>query len=122
MFCFSAARVSFMFNQQGIEAFNTFSFPTFGLPNTTYDRIQEIRDIEAAHLAIFQTQISSVPIKPGPCHYTFGATDAQSFIVTLTLLEIASITFLTGLAQQAQLNVTKGALTAIAGTESRHAT
>lgn len=118
----SAEWAIFSFYQQGVEMFNTSSFTALGLPNTTYDRIQEIRDNEAGHLAIFQSQISSNSIKPGSCKYQFGVTDAQSFIVTLTLLEIASMAFLTGLAQQATQNVTKGALTAIGETESRHNT
>jgi hypothetical protein len=112
----------FSFYQEGVELFNTSSFTSLGLPNTTYDRIQEIRDNEAGHLAIFQSQISSNSIKPGSCKYDFGVTNAESFIITLTLLEIASMAFLTGLVQQAQLGSTKGALTAIAETESRHNT
>lgn len=112
----------FSFYQKGVELFNESSFTALGLPNTTYDRIQEIRDNEAGHLAIFQSQISSSSLKPGSCQYQFGITTAESFIVTLTLLEIASMAFLTGLAQQAQTPTTKGALTAIAETESRHNT
>lgn len=112
----------FNFYQQGVEDFNSSSFTSLGLPNTTYDRIQEIRNAEAGHLAVFQSQISSNSIKPGPCKYSFGITGAESFIVTLTLLEIASMAFLTGLAQQATLNATKGALTAVAATETRHET
>lgn len=118
----SAEWAIFSFYQQGVEMFNTTSFTSLGLPNTTYDRIQEIRDNEAGHLAIFQSQISSNSIKPGPCKYQFGVTGAKSFIVTLTLLEIASMAFLTSLSQQASLNATKGALTAIGETESRHNT
>lgn len=110
----------FEFYQQGVEMFNATSFTTLGLPNTTYDRVQEIRDNEAGHLAIFQSQISSNSLKPGPCKYAFGVTSAEAFIVTLTLtlLEIASMAFLTGLIQQANTSVTRGALTAIAETES----
>jgi hypothetical protein len=112
----------FSFYQQGVELFNTSSFTAIGLPNTTYDRVQEIRDNEAGHLAIFQSQISSSSIKPGPCKYQFGVDSVQSFLVTLTLLEIASMAFLTGLTQGAKMNSTKGALTAVAATESRHNT
>lgn len=112
----------FQFYQTGVETFNTSSFTALGLPNTTYDRIVEIRDNEAGHLAIFQSQISSNSIKPGSCKYAFGATSAQRFLLTLTLLEISAMAFLTGLSQQADLNVTKGALMAIAETESRHNT
>ncbi|KAE8450793.1 hypothetical protein EG329_005706 [Mollisiaceae sp. DMI_Dod_QoI] len=118
----SAEWAIFSFYQQGVEMFNATSFTALGLSNTTYDRIQEIRDNEAGHLAIFQSQISSNSIKPGPCKYAFGVTSAESFIVTLTLLEIASMAFLTGLSQQAQTAATRGALTAIAETESRHNT
>ncbi|KAL2073095.1 hypothetical protein VTL71DRAFT_10419 [Oculimacula yallundae] len=113
----------FEFYQAGVEAFNSSSFTKLGLPNTTYDRIQEIRNAEAGHLAIFQSQISSNSLKPGPCKYEFGFGDsAEAFIITLTLLEIASMGFLTGLTQQAQLDATKGALVAVAETESRHET
>jgi hypothetical protein len=118
----SAEWAIFSFYQQGVELFNASSFTALGMPNTTYDRIQEIRDNEAGHLAIFQSQISSNSLKPGPCKYEFGVTDAKSFVVTLTLLEIASMTFLTGLVQQANTLATRGALTAIAATESRHNT
>jgi hypothetical protein len=118
----SAEWAIFSFYQQGVELFNASSFTALGLPNTTYDRIQEIRDNEAGHLAIFQSQISSNSLKPGPCKYAFGVTSAQSFVVTLTLLEIASMAFLTGLVQQANTDVTRGALVAIAETESRHNT
>jgi hypothetical protein len=118
----SAEWAIFSFYQQGVELFNTSSFTSLGLPNTTYDRVQEIRDNEAGHLAIFQSQISSNSLKPGPCKYNFGITSVESFIIILTLLEIASMAFLTGLVQQANSNATKGALTAIGQTESRHNT
>ena len=112
----------FSFYQQSVEMFNASSSEEIGLANNTYDRTREIRDNEAGHLAIFQSQISSNSIKLGPCKCQFGLTGAVSFIVTLTLLEIASVEFLTGLSQQAELNITKGALTAIGETESRHST
>ncbi|KAH7357119.1 hypothetical protein BKA65DRAFT_580446 [Rhexocercosporidium sp. MPI-PUGE-AT-0058] len=118
----SAEWAIYEFYQQGVDSFNSSSFTSVGLPNTTYDRIQEIRNNEAGHLAVFQSQISSNSLKPGPCKYAFGVDSVEAFLVTLTLLEIASMGFLTGLAQQAQLNETKGALTAVAETESRHNT
>lgn len=118
----SAEWAIFSFYQQGVEKFNQSSFTALGLNNNTYDRIQEIRDNEAGHLAIFQSQITSNSLKPGPCQYAFGVDSAEAFIITLTLLEIASMAFLTGLCQQAETDVTKGALTAIAETESRHNT
>ena len=112
----------FEFYQQGVEPFNQTDFTAIGLGNTTYDRIQEIRGNEAGHLAIFMNEISSNSIKPGACQYQFGLTSAEAFIITLTLLEIASMAFITGLAQMASTPATIGALAAIGETESRHNT
>lgn len=112
----------FSFYQLGVETFNSSSFTNLGLPNTTYDRINEIRGAEAGHLQIFQSSISSNSIVPGPCKYQFGISSPESFIVTLTLLEIASMAFLTGLAQQAKLNSSTAALMAVGQTETRHET
>ena len=118
----SAEWVIFSFYQQGVELFNTSTFTALGAPNTTYQRIQEIRNNEAGHLRLFQNQISATSIKPGPCKYEFPITSAQSFLALATVIEISSMAFLTGLVQQAQLNASKGALTAVAETESRHNT
>jgi hypothetical protein len=118
----SAEWVIYSFYQQGVEKFNTTSFTSLGYPNTTYDRITEIRDNEAGHLRIFQDQISSSSITPGRCEYNFGFIDATSYLATLTTLEISSMAFLTGLILDARLSVSKAALVAIAETESRHNT
>ena len=114
--------IIFSFYQQGVETFNASSFARIGYPNSTYDRLQEIRDNEAGHLRIFQDSITSNSIKPGPCKYDFGFTDVESFLATQILLEFVSQSFLTGLVLQAQLDVTKGALVAISQVETRHAT
>ncbi|KAF2033008.1 hypothetical protein EK21DRAFT_98574 [Setomelanomma holmii] len=106
----------------GVERFNSSAFTAGGFPNTTYDRIIEIRDNEAGHLAIFQQQISTVSIKPGACEYIFPYTDAVSYLELGTFLEVSSMAFLTGLVLQAQLDNSKSALVAIAETESRHNT
>lgn len=117
----SAEWVIFSFYQQAVETFNASSFTDLGFPNHTYDRIQEIRDNENGHLRIFQDSISSNSYKPGPCEYTFGfGADPATFLATQTLIEVASMAFLTGLVQQAQLNASKGALTAASQTETRH--
>ena len=117
----SAEWVIFSFYQQAVETFNASSFTDLGFPNHTFDRIQEIRDNENGHLRIFQDSISSNSYKPGPCEYTFGfGTDPVTFLATQTLIEVASMAFLTGLVQQAQLNASKGALTATSQTETRH--
>lgn len=118
----SAEYVVYSFYQSGVEAFSTSSFTSLGFPNTTYSRIIEIRDNEAGHLRIFQDQISSNSIKPGPCQYEYGYTGASEFLAVLSLIETASMAFLTGLVQEAQLNASKGALLAIGETESRHNT
>lgn len=118
----SAEWAIYSFYQQGVELFNISAFVTAGFLNTTYDRLVEIRDNEAGHLAIFQDQISSSSVKPGDCHYNFGFTDPASYLYTATLLEISSMAFLTGLILEADLDVSKSALVAIAETESRHNT
>lgn len=49
----AAEWVVYSFYQQAVETFNSSSFVDLGVPNTTYDRIREIRDNEAGHLNIF---------------------------------------------------------------------
>jgi len=87
----SAEWAIFGFYQKAVEMFNASTFTDIGLPATTYDRIQEIRNNEAGHLVLFRDNISGNSIKPGPCEYQFGFKDAKSFITTMTLLEIASM-------------------------------
>ncbi|KAL7625702.1 hypothetical protein AAE478_004923 [Parahypoxylon ruwenzoriense] len=116
----SAEWVIFDFYQQAVEAFNETAFIKVGMPNTTYKRIQEIRNNEAGHLRIFQNQISPTSIKPGACEYRFPFYDPLSFLALVTVLEISSMSFLTGLVQQATLPSSQGAMLAIAETEARH--
>jgi hypothetical protein len=118
----SAEWTIYNFYQQGVERFNISAFIDAGFPNTTYDRISEIRDNEAGHLAIFQDQISSSSVKPGSCEYVFPYTDATSYLEIQTLIEVSSMAFLTGLVLQAKIDVSKAALVAIAEVETRHNT
>ncbi|KIX93991.1 uncharacterized protein Z520_10328 [Fonsecaea multimorphosa CBS 102226] len=118
----SAEWVIFSFYQQGVERFNSSAFVEAGFPNTTYERIQQIRDNEAGHLRIFQDQISTNSVKPGPCQYEYPYDDPASYIALQTVIEISSMAFLTGLELQAKLTLSKAALVAIAATESRHNT
>ena len=116
----SAEWAVFNFYQQGVEAFNESVFTDLGLPKTTYQRITEIRNNEAGHLRIFQDSISATSIKPGPCKYEYGFTSAMEFLALQNIIEVSSMAFLTGLAQQAKALSTIGALTAIGQTETRH--
>ena len=116
----SAEWAVYSFYQQGVEAFNQSVFVDLGLPNTTYQRLIEIRDNEAGHLRIFQDSISSASIKPGACRYEYGFADAMEFLALQNIIEVSSMAFLTGLAQQAKLLSTLGALVAIGETETRH--
>ena len=116
----SAEWAVFSFYQQGVEAFNDSVFVDLGLPNTTYQRITEIRDNEAGHLRIFQDSISSASVKPGACSYEFDWADATEFLALQNIIEVSSMAFLTGLAQQAKAPSTVGALVAIGETETRH--
>ncbi|KAK8041275.1 hypothetical protein PG994_014282 [Apiospora phragmitis] len=67
----AAEWIIFSFYQQAVEMFNESSFIAAGMPNTTYRRVQEIRNNEAGHLRIFQNQISETSVKPGACKYNF---------------------------------------------------
>ncbi|KAK4184693.1 hypothetical protein QBC35DRAFT_42324 [Podospora australis] len=116
----SAEWLIFEFYQQGIEAFTARDFVAAGMPNTTYRRLMEIRNNEAGHLRIFQNQISPTSIKPGRCKYSFPFTEPLGYLALMTVLEISSMAFLTGLVQQPRLNFNKGAMLAIAEVETRH--
>ncbi|KAI0187632.1 hypothetical protein F4808DRAFT_445298 [Astrocystis sublimbata] len=119
----AAEWIVYSFYQYGVETFNSASFTDLGLPDTTYTRINEIRDNEAGHLRIFQNQISPASIKPGPCRYDFAAPvggDAETFLAVATFIEVSSMLFLTGLVQTARLDTTRGALTAVSQVETRH--
>jgi hypothetical protein len=118
----SAEWIIFSFYQQGVALFNASSFTAAGFPNTTYASIREIRNNEAGHLRIFQNQISASSIKPGPCKYKFPFDDATSYLALQTIIEVSSMAFLTGLELQARSDLARGALVAIAATETRHNT
>jgi hypothetical protein len=118
----SAEWIIFSFYQRGVALFNTSSFTAAGFPNTTYAAIREIRNNEAGHLRIFQNQISASSIKPGPCKYEFPFDDAASYLALQTIIEVSSMAFLTGLELQARSDLARGALVAIAATETRHNT
>lgn len=116
----SAEWAVFNFYQQGVEAFNKSVFTGLGMSNTTYQRIIEIRDNEAGHLRVFQDSISAASIKPGACKYEYGFNNAMEFLALQNIIEVSSMAFLTGLAQQAKASSTVGALVAIGQTETRH--
>ncbi|KAI1376519.1 hypothetical protein F4677DRAFT_80464 [Hypoxylon crocopeplum] len=116
----SAEWIIFDFYQKAVESFNASAFIKIGMPNNTYQRIQEIRNNEAGHLRIFQNQISPTSIKPGACQHQFPFYDPISFLALVTVLEVSSMAFLTGLVQAAKLPASQGAMIAIAETETRH--
>ncbi|KAK4458393.1 hypothetical protein QBC42DRAFT_314811 [Cladorrhinum samala] len=118
----SAKWLIFEFYQQGIERFTELDFVQAGMPNTTRRRLMEIRNNEAGHLRIFQNQISPTSIKPGRCRYSFPFTEPVGYLALMTVLEISSMAFLTGLVQQPQIAANKGAMLAIAAVETRHET
>lgn len=116
----SAEWMIFDFYQQGVEKFTPADFVKAGYPENTYQRIQEIRNNEAGHLRIFQNQISPRSVKPGACKHQYPFNDVKSFLALTTVLEISSMSFLTGLVQQVTVDGSKGAMLAIAETETRH--
>ena len=116
----SAEWIIFNFYQQGIERFTDADFIQAGMPSYTRRRLMEIRNNEAGHIRIFQNQISPTSIKPGPCEYIFPFKDPVSYMAVQTVIEISSMAFLTGLVQQPKDDFDKGAMLAIAETETRH--
>lgn len=119
----SAEWVIYSLYQQAVDTFSPSDFIKLGLPNNTYQRIAEIRDNEAGHIRIFQDQISSNSVKPGPCKYEYGfGTSAIAFLALQVYIEVSSMAFLTGLSLQAEANISKSALMAIGQVESRHNT
>lgn len=118
----SAEWIIFDFYQQAVEMFKPSDFVQAGYSNTTYQRIQEIRNNEAGHLRIFQNQISPRSIKPGACTHVYPYYDPTSFLALVTVLEISSMAFLTGLVQQVAMENSRGVMLAIAETETRHET
>ncbi|KFA74520.1 hypothetical protein S40288_07412 [Stachybotrys chartarum IBT 40288] len=118
----AAEWVIFELYQYGVEKFTSEQFVEAGYPNTTYDRIVEIRNNEAGHLRIFQNKISPNSIKPGACRYQIPVYEPFTFLAIATIFEISSMAFLTGLVQQAQLPESHAAMVAIAEVETRHET
>ncbi|KAK0641945.1 ferritin-like domain-containing protein [Cercophora newfieldiana] len=118
----SAEWIIFEFYQRAVEIFTEEDFVKAGMPQTAYRRIQEIRNNEAGHLRIFQNQISPTSVKPGACKYNFPFADPVSFLALMTVLEISSMAFLTGLVQQPRHPAGRGAMIAIAEVETRHET
>jgi len=116
----SAEWLIFEFYQQGIERFTEEDFVKLGLPQNTRRRLLEIRNNEAGHLRIFQNQISPTSVKPGSCKYQFPFTEPLGYLALMTVLEISSMAFLTGLVQQPEIDMEKGAMLAIAEVETRH--
>ncbi|KAK8064331.1 hypothetical protein PG994_006969 [Apiospora phragmitis] len=84
----AAEWIIWSFYDAGVHAFNSSSFTELGLPNTTYQRVTDIRDNEAGHLRIFQGEISSGSVQPGPCEYNFPFdSDPTTFLALSTLIE-----------------------------------
>ncbi|KAJ5212589.1 uncharacterized protein N7498_004235 [Penicillium cinerascens] len=119
----SAEWIIYSFYQQAVETFSPCDFTKLGLPNSTYQRIAEIRDNEAGHVRIFQNQISDNSMKPGPCKYEYGfGHNASIFLALQVYIEVSSMAFLTGLSLLAEANISKSALMAIGQVETRHNT
>ncbi|KAK8115545.1 hypothetical protein PG984_012047 [Apiospora sp. TS-2023a] len=118
----AAEWIVWSFYDAGVRAFNSTSFTALGLPNMTYQRIVDIRDNEAGHLRIFQSQISVGTIQPAPCQYNFpfDSHDPTAFLALSTLIEVASMTFITGLTQQTANATARGILAAVGQVETRH--
>jgi hypothetical protein len=97
--------------EQGVSRFTAEDWTKAGYLNTTFERIRQVRDNEAGHLRIFQVQISSNSIKPGACKYQYPYDDPLSWIALQTLIETASMAFITGLGTYSLIHCWRPSLT-----------
>jgi hypothetical protein len=117
----SAKWLVYYLYQRGVEGFNASDFINAGFPNTTFDRIAQIRDNEAGHLRVFQDHISNASVVPGPCKYDYGLTgDPTQYLAFATLVELTFMALLSGLTGQVKLDTSKSALAVIGQAETRH--
>ncbi|KAH7065039.1 hypothetical protein B0J12DRAFT_734422 [Macrophomina phaseolina] len=112
----------YSFHQQGVEVSSSKDFTGLWLPKPPTIVLHRCAITKLGICGFSQDQVSSNSVKPGACKYNFGVSNAETYLALQVLLEVSSMAFLTGLAQQAKLNATRGALVAIAEVESRHNT
>ncbi|EME48270.1 hypothetical protein DOTSEDRAFT_60592 [Dothistroma septosporum NZE10] len=108
------------FYKRAVEIFTADDFTKLGFANTTYDRIQEIRDNEVGHVNIMAGLISDNAIKPGPCKYTYNFTTPLEFLAMQTVIEVGGTAFLPGLISEASTKSGQSTLAAITEVELRH--
>jgi hypothetical protein len=107
----AAEWIIYSFYEQGVARFTAEDWTKAGYLNTTFERIRQVRDNEAGHLRIFQDQISSNSIKPGACKYQYPYDDPLSWIALQTLIETASMAFITGLGMYLSIHDLRPSLT-----------
>lgn len=126
------------FYPRAVEIFKADDFTQLGFPNTTYDRIQEIRNNEIGHVNImagvnfdilrkatsilipYLQLISDDAVKPGPCNYTHNFTSPVEFLAMQTTIEAGGTAFLPGLISEADTKDGQSTLAALTEVEIRH--
>ncbi|WWC66440.1 uncharacterized protein I206_100342 [Kwoniella pini CBS 10737] len=106
------------FYHQYLGQFDQAAFKKAGYPDWVRNRIENIAEHEAQHVALLSGALGSAATQP--CTYSFGVTDPTSFIATATLIENVGVSAYLGAAssimEKAYVTVAGSILT----TESRH--
>jgi hypothetical protein len=117
------------FYQQGVEYFNQSVFTEAGFANETMSRLTEIYQNENGHLAIFENAIPSGVTKPGKCQYDYSfqlentsVAQAQTYMRLVSVIELGSMAYLTGLAQNSSTATGLATIMGAISAETRHLT
>ncbi|PWN91062.1 hypothetical protein FA10DRAFT_302238 [Acaromyces ingoldii] len=113
----------------GMKTFKASDFVDAGFPTDTYSQLKAVYENENGHLRVFEDAIASTNIKPGRCQYLYGFEDiknrtlqVQKYMVIVSEIEIGSMAYLTGLAQQAESAETLATIMGTISAETRHLT
>ncbi|WWC58541.1 uncharacterized protein I303_101084 [Kwoniella dejecticola CBS 10117] len=106
------------FYHQYLGQFDQAAFKKAGYPDWVRNRIENIAEHEAQHVALLSGALGSAATQP--CTYSFGVTDPASFVATATLIENVGVSAYLGAAS----SIVEKAYVTVAGsiltTEARH--
>ena len=109
------------FYVSGLERFGAADFSGFNIPRL-FDRLNEIRDHEVAHVATLTSVVKSLggaPVTGGT--FSFGVSDARSFLRVAQVLENTGVSAYDGAVALIQTPSLQTAGATIATVEARHA-